>query len=225
MKRNNKGQFVPEYEVNYDFFSEISCKTSSFAGLIAADGTVRKDKDEIKISLSSSDKQLLEDWKKEVGYTGPVRTGRENAGFSGGFKEMSTLTIGRIPLWKSTLAREYNIKPNKTYNLEPPNLRKQEHILSFISGYIDGDGSIVRNSEFGDIQLWVYGRLSLCEWVKQQFDLFYPTNRNYKGIYPHYSIFRFSIRGKRAGRVLEDMVSLELPRLQRKWSIINNFRG
>lgn len=104
-------------------------------GFIAADGTVRKESNSVKITLSQKDAELLEKIKVELGYTGPIKYETTNKGF-----DIATLSI-TCQEYKQDLAK-YNIVPAKTFSFTISDNIKREYLIDFIRGYWDGDGTI-----------------------------------------------------------------------------------
>ena len=120
-----------------NYFSNIdSVNKAWLLGFLASDGTVRKERNEMKIGLSSIDREILEKIKKELKISRNVSDYVTNKGFS-----ISEL-VWTSAQQKNDLAR-YNIVPNKTYiNFHLPCFDNKNYTLAYILGYIDGDGSI-----------------------------------------------------------------------------------
>lgn len=120
-----------------DYFSKEneSHNMAWLLGFIASDGTVRKDTNEIKVTLSSVDREILEKIREELELETEVKDYLTNTGFN-----CSTLawTCGQH---KKDLER-YNIVPNKTFSLLPPDELDKEYWIDYIRGYFDGDGSV-----------------------------------------------------------------------------------
>lgn len=123
-----------KYPVQDDYFAKPSHNMAYILGFLASDGTVRKDKNEIKLSLSSIDKEILEKMQKEIGGR-PIQDYITQKGFS---VSSWTLTSQKI---KEDL-QKYSIVPNKTFCLKPPILLPKVYWIDYIRGYFDGDGSI-----------------------------------------------------------------------------------
>lgn len=123
-----------KFPVKDDYFSYESPNMAYILGFLAADGCIRKDLNEIKITLSAVDKELLEKIKKEIG-------GRD-------IKEYTTNTGFDIVEWHCTSKKikedlaKYNIVPNKTYSFVFPKHLNKDYWIDFIRGYFDGDGCI-----------------------------------------------------------------------------------
>ena len=131
--RNNP-QNQRKYFVKDDYFDEENERMAYVLGLLAADGCVRKDSNEIKLSFSSIDEDFLKILQTEIGGC-PVSNYITNKGFS-----VSTwrLTSKHI---KEQLGK-YNIVPQKTFTFSFPQNLNKKYWKDFIRGYFDGDGSI-----------------------------------------------------------------------------------
>lgn len=123
-----------KYPVKDDYFSSPSSNMAYILGFLAADGTVRKDKNEIKLSLSSIDREVLEKMRMEVGGR-PIQEYITQKGFS---VCSWTFTSQKI---KNDL-QNYSVIPNKTFYLKPPLKLPKIYWIDYIRGYFDGDGSV-----------------------------------------------------------------------------------
>lgn len=108
-------------------------------GFIAADGylpVTRSAHNRVTIKLAEQDKELLQLFKKELQYTGPIGTYENGKGY---FCAALSFTSKQI---RQTL-ESYGICNNKTFKLKhlPQNL-PQHLMIDYIRGYFDGDGSI-----------------------------------------------------------------------------------
>lgn len=122
---------------NEAFFSQVneSPNMAWLLGFIAADGTIRKDRNEIKIGLSKKDREILEKIKNVLDLETEVKDYITTQGY-----ECSSLAW-TCEQHKQDLAR-YSIVPNKTFVLKPPYDLKHEYWIDYIRGYFDGDGSV-----------------------------------------------------------------------------------
>lgn len=123
-----------KYEVRDDFFDIETSEMAYILGFIAADGTVRKDSNEIKIGLSAKDAELLEKFKAYIG-------GRDLKYYTtqDGFDVVSWCFCSQHIKEKLS---EYNIIPQKTFTFKFPQKLQKKYWIDFIRGYFDGDGSI-----------------------------------------------------------------------------------
>lgn len=123
-----------KYNINDSFFDTENSTMAYILGFIAADGTVRKNCNEIKIGLSAVDADFLQQFQKLIG-------GSELKYYTTtkGYDSVSwTFTSQHI---KKKLA-EYNIVPQKTFTFKFPKNLNKKYWIDFIRGYFDGDGSI-----------------------------------------------------------------------------------
>lgn len=126
---------LKKYDNNSNYFSTESPNMAYIMGFIAADGTIRKDSNSIKITVSRRDRELLVKIKEEVGIEVEVKDYTTNQGYN-----CSTL-VWTDQKHKEDLAK-YSIVPEKTFILQPPTNLKREYWIDYIRGYFDGDGSI-----------------------------------------------------------------------------------
>lgn len=123
-----------KYPINDSYFDVENERMAYLLGFLASDGTVRKNKNEVKLTLSSIDKDILLKFQKEVGGR-PVKDYLTQDGF-----ETSTWVFTSEHI-KKKLA-DYNIVPQKTFNFTFPKNLNKKYWKDFIRGYFDGDGSI-----------------------------------------------------------------------------------
>lgn len=121
--------------VNDNYFSQENSNMAYFLGFLASDGTVRKNDNSVKISLSSVDRDFLYTLKEEIGYQGELTDYITSNGFPVSELRFTSQKI------KKDLAK-YNIVPNKTFIYTFPKNLKKEYWIDFIRGYFDGDGSV-----------------------------------------------------------------------------------
>ena len=142
-----------------DYFSIQNSNMAWLLGFLAADGSIRKNENEIKIGLSIKDKEILEKIKKELELETPVKEYTNSQGY-----ECCKLQW-TCEQHKKDLAK-YNIIPEKTFVLKPPYELDKSLWIDYIRGYFDGDGSInlIPNSNGrGNGNL----RLQVCSATKQ----------------------------------------------------------
>lgn len=135
---NNKKR---AYSKNENYFSNQSHDMAWILGFIAADGTIRKDNNSIKITLSQKDREVLEKIKDKIEIGNPIKDYQTNKGF-----DICEL-VWTCEKHKKDLAK-YSIIPNKTFKLEPPLALDRKYWIDYIRGYFDGDGSVnlIKNS-------------------------------------------------------------------------------
>lgn len=129
-------------KVNSYAFSELTNEACYWAGFIAADGSLSSKRTAIEIMLSALDAQHLERFGSFLQYEGEVRYSTSSLG-----NPTAALWVCNEMLYADLISK-FNLGPRKTYTLQPPPLTQKEHILSFLTGYVDGDGSIYINKNY-----------------------------------------------------------------------------
>lgn len=124
-----------KYFCNEDYFKKETPRMAYILGFLAADGSVSLRENVLKITLSQKDKELLEQIKEELEYTGEIKDATTSKGF-----DISTLQI-TCKEYKQDL-QKYNIVPQKTYTFSFPTILNKKYWIDFIRGYWDGDGTI-----------------------------------------------------------------------------------
>lgn len=119
--------------INHNFFNTLNNENVYYLGFIAADGTVRPNRNEIKIGLSSIDRKFLEEFKEKLQSERTIKDYVTSNGFN-----ISELIFSSLKI-KEDL-KKYNIVPNKTViGVSMANI-PEELKLAFIKGFFDGDG-------------------------------------------------------------------------------------
>ena len=149
--RNRSEQCVLENikrtkDINHFYFDTVNNENSYYLGFLAADGTVRKDRNEIKVGLSKVDKEFLINFKNKLQSEKEVKDYITTKGF-----EVSEFCFSSLNI-KTQLAK-YGIVPNKTYKGLDLNLIPELFKLPFIKGFFDGDGSIVYNKNTKQVKI------------------------------------------------------------------------
>lgn len=124
-----------KFLLNDMYFQTESHNMAYILGFIAADGTVRKDNNEIKITLNANDAELLEKISEELELSRPIKFFTNSKGY-----ECCTLWFTSSQIKKDLAV--YNIVPSKTFTFKFPENLKKEYWIDFIRGYFDGDGSV-----------------------------------------------------------------------------------
>ncbi len=131
------------HEVDENYFNEIdSHQKAYFLGLIMADGSVRWNRPKnklsvLKIGLQKPDGYILQEFIKDIKYTGGVKYVERN---EPGKQSSAIVQITNIEftnkLWK------FGVYPNKSMSHPFFKNVPEEYISSAILGYFDGDGSV-----------------------------------------------------------------------------------
>lgn len=208
------------YSLNTAYFSEPTIRNSYWAGFIAADGCLTE-KGALKVALSFKDRKHLKELKSELDFSGPVRDGLAAAP---GGREVaySCLTVWSTEMLQD-LKRNFNIVERKTLTLPPPDRLPEPMAEAFIVGLIDGDGSIhtFNYSCRPTLRLDVAGTLPIVSWVGEHFQRWCGTEMRLPRIQEHRggTLHSLRLQGRNAERVAIRLLTVDVPRLHRKWSI------
>lgn len=156
-------QIQRKYEVNDDFFKHQSSEMAYILGFLAADGFVSSKENRISIQLQESDQDFLEKIKELIQSDRPIKNYLTNAGRS----------TCKLEVWSSEWKKDlaiYNIVPNKTFILMPPDRLDSQYYFDYIRGYFDGDGSIYVNLNKYKNEFKIIGAsYDLITWMYNQF--------------------------------------------------------
>lgn len=194
--------------VNENYFKNIDTVNKAWVlGFLMADGSIRKDRNEIRINLSAVDTEILLKIKEELKIEAEVTTKETNQGFN-----VSSL------YWTSEEQKKdlskFGIVPKKTYlPLHLPNLSNKLK-LAFILGYFDGDGCFTFKDKYCKFRLVSHRDELLKEianFLKEQYKCSYSLSKDNRNLY------ELSISTTYAIPILNDMYSLNSIRLDRKY--------
>lgn len=207
-----------KYSVDENFWKPNPI-SAYWAGFSAADASIRKHSlncFQYRLELSSEDRHHLFTLKSQCNFTGPIAESlREN-------KFLHSRILISCPQWTHDLEKYYNIIPNKTKRLAPPNLTDEYLKFCYLIGYLDGDGTISLNKKEDfltirflscspDIINWCH------EFLMSKFENVYLRKKTKKvclsmGLYPN-----CTFSGIRAVAIFDYLSKFDLPKLDRKW--------
>lgn len=124
--------------VNGNYFKKWSSNMAYTLGFIAADGCILKNKNTLRISLKANDKELLENFKNELEFSGEIYD--ETVKLNGKSYVTSTLSITSKEIADSL--KDIGITERKSFTIKMTDKIPIEFIPDFIRGYFDGDGSV-----------------------------------------------------------------------------------
>lgn len=207
--RRGKGA---KYFHDVKFFDKKNNVSLYWAGFIAADGCIHKTKNSVSVRLRENDLQHLEKFQDVACHTGVIHKLSK--------RKQVLFTIHGAHQWIDNLEKHYNIIAKKSLILQPPNGLSDYEALSYIVGYIDGDGCLSSKGVTSGYSIQIAGTEKMLLWIKFLFDKwcppFYKRIANVNKIKKS-NIFCYSIKGVRAKHLLNKLLSVELPRLERKW--------
>lgn len=124
---------------NIHFFDTYTLESCYWAGFIAADGNILKDKNSVNIKLASKDKEHLLKFAKIINFQGNILEGVTDN--KSQFQWCRIYVFGKW--FVEALEKNFNIFPNKTFTINIPSQMPEEFLPHYLRGYFDGDGSII----------------------------------------------------------------------------------
>lgn len=196
------------YTINQYFFSECNIINSYWAGFIAADGCLHTQDTAVSIGLNKRDKDHLRSFAECAGSNHPIHT----------YADMCVFKIHGLHHWFVDLLK-FNIVPQKTLVLIPPQIENEEYIRAFIRGYIDGDGCISQRSDRKSWTVSCVGTWLVTDWVSRQIANFIGVNNNVPSSIG--SIYNVGWEGPQTKYIVEWLYkdSTPLTRLDRKYQL------
>lgn len=208
IKRAGKRPYSTYY-INQDKINDDSFKMWYIAGLWAADGNISKKQRRISITLHPKDLEILEIIKEYFEYNGPINYYKN---------KYRVLTFSGVSQIIEVLQTKFNLSPNKSLTLEPPpTFPSLEHALSFIVGYIDGDGCIYKSDK--SKQLQILGTEKMLKFILNTFNqIVNITLQPRPASSPN--IFQINLYVSENGKyatLIKKLLSLDVPKMKRKW--------
>ncbi len=188
------------YKVNHNYFHTLNDTSAYYLGFIAADGTIRKNRNAIKIGLQVADEQWLIEFKEKAQIEAPIKHYTVESKYPVAELEFSSKQI------KEDL-ENYSIVPDKTYkNISMKNI-PDVFKLSFIKGFYDGDGS------------YTAGKVKITSKTKGLFEeiqdftdypwYLYHTSRD---------LYSLELSTTPSLQFLKDIYNINTPKLERKYN-------
>ena len=203
--------------VNDSFFNKPNILNSYYAGFFFFFFYVGKNKKNCAIMLALKDEKWLEQFSNDLDFSGKLLYGVSKTKFP---YVSLTFTSSNIV---SDLEINFNIIPQKSLRLTPPNLNNTSYIDAFICGYIDGDGSIglIKNKKTQDIlRISLVGTFDMCAWIQKRFSEIVGVENAGCLIKKGNSenTFTYTVVNKQARIIFEHFYFINVPKLKRKWS-------
>jgi len=122
------------YNIDEKYFQKIDTANKAyFFGWILSDGCVSKNEKQIRLKIS--DIEILELFKEDIGYTGPLINNKKKKEIH---KEVKSLILCNSQLTKDII--NLGCPHQKSYNLQFPISIPDEFMPDFVRGFFDGDG-------------------------------------------------------------------------------------
>ena len=193
----------------------VSCY---WAGFLAADGSLIPQRNVVSIGLAEKDIDHLHILQTVLSCGNPVTT-RVNNAFGGHVRCDLQITAARDLI--ESLGLNFNITSRKSLTLQPPSLKTEDNIRSFVRGYMDGDGYI---SQYGgknrpNTYVGFAGTRDVLQWIKEQIQRSVKVGN--PSIYKHKNanVYQLIFGGRQAERILDWLYadSTQSTRLDRKY--------
>lgn len=204
-----------KYTLNEDYFSFLTLENCYYAGFIAADGCISKNGNVLGIGLSSKDKQHLVNFLSYLECNAKIYHYRKN-----GLYDSDSVSITSKKLCDD-LNKNFNITPKKSLTYIPPYFDNNDFKDAFITGIIDGDGTVsfTKGKNRTRLYISVMGTLETILFIKKRFEeiLGHTTsnpnhNKEHSG-----NTYTIRVSDKSARILFEHFYGIKTPKLERKW--------
>ncbi len=209
------------------FWEVPNALNSYYAGLAAADMSVGTSRSILAWGCASEDDEYMQGFIDATKFTGKlVKFTRVGTSICGGRVATPILYHSRVVIsacqkWCDDLSRNFNVIPNKTHRLRPPNLTTDYLKCCYLIGLFDGDGAISHYLRARPIIAYGSASKDIVEWVQQFVESRFPFQIRLKpqvvrtlldGRYHHYTI-----NGMVAAKLIEFFRTIDVPHFARKW--------
>jgi len=203
-----------KYDVNHHFFKDLSNINCYWAGFIAADGWIKSDCNCLGVKLAKKDIKHLEKFKFDIQSNSPIREKKAKI-------DEKIFLQSEINVYSRYIVHDlydnFNITPNKTFTLIPPNIENFEHKISYIVGLIDGDGTIGKKTNATDLRISLAGNEEIIKWCKSVLVDLLKLRKSKKIAYSN-KIYSFSLGNKNSIKFINYAKKLNIPHMERKWN-------
>jgi hypothetical protein len=211
--------------IQHDYFARRTPEVAYFAGLLAADGWIKSGHPEVGLALKELDRETVDTFAAVVGASREVRV----------YRGQARATVCSTQL-VADLGDPWNVRPGKTYDLQPPTIDDPHLQLAYATGHLDGDGFISSGSRRGGgvvIRCGAVGTEALIRWIAAVLDTQLatvngrPVRVRQIGVEKYsFPMFEWRTSGRNAVLVL-DAMRTEVGGLgiSRKWTTFDNYRA
>lgn len=192
-----------KYQFDLKFFDKMDEVKSYWAGFILANSSICNDTKNISLKFRKEDQKHVEKFQDSILHTGLAVEK----------KKIFVLNFFSADQWLENL----NLDIIKNLN--------DKNSLSFIVGYLDGDVNFRSKGILDDSSIRIIGNEELLIWIKNLFDKMCPSlKKKYCDIkQDKKERFYYLIAGSRAKYLIKKMLSLNIPKLNRKWDCYLNY--
>lgn len=217
-----------KYFFNENYFDELTLENIYFAGMIAADGCLRKMGNDFVFSWALAEKDLehLQLFREKSQSTHKISTYKSaSPSHPDRINNYYRLVICRAVRWTEKLKEHFGIIPKKTKRFPPPKLNNNIQKFAFIKGLLDGDGSITTcgSNKNGGISIGICScNKEILLWIKDFFDNINIPVISQKPvsnitIKSNENCYYYYVTGFRAAILHEIFIRIKTPYLKRKW--------
>lgn len=195
MRLATKGKIKKRYSVNEDYFTNIdSIEKAYIFGFWCADGCIHENR--FDIAQHVKDEYILLNIKEKLEYTGPLKSNGEKG---------RRLTISSKPLCDSI--KNHGGMERKSIVMPMPKI-PEKFYFDFLRGYIDGDGTIRkqthhRNKELFYLCFQLIGGINLLSDVQRSIKEKHEIDLSLRIINKENGFSRISAQGKKAFKFLD----------------------
>ena len=227
---------LPSATYNEIFFSIPNLINCQLAGFISADGCINfnNNKPRLMIHISQKDLKYLQSICKTINYNGTIYLETKHNTIKNyrnllmparkSISDTCSISIWNCKQYLVELENNFSITPRKTLTLQPPKLDDLDLALSFISGNIDGDGSIVLYDRpdghlRARLNISLLGTYDFLSWVKRWIDKILPVYQRSQVRLERLGskIYNYVVSGAEAYIFSKMILSLDILRMDRKW--------
>ena len=169
--KTTRNQYNSSNGIDSELFKKINDSDSAYwLGFLYADGSIRKDRNEITLDLQEQDKKTIEDFHN---YCKNKNSIREHI-----IKRNEKIYKSYVSGFSNKEVKENLIKlgcyPKKSLILKFPNEFQvpQNYIYDFVRGYVDGDGYIQYDFERHRYRIIIAGTKDFLQGLMNRLDLF-----------------------------------------------------
>ena len=169
--QKTRNQYNSSNGISNTLFKEINDSDSAYwLGFLYADGSIRKDRNEITLDLQEQDRKTIEDFHSYCKNKNSIREHNINkngknyksyvSGFSNAIVKENLINLG--------------CTPKKSLTLTFPNEQQvpQEYLYDFIRGYVDGDGYVQYDRGKHRYRIVILGTKEFLQGLIQRANLF-----------------------------------------------------
>lgn len=217
---------------SYDkhYWKDLTLNNCYLAGHLAADGCIKEHKPghySFCVDISLDDESIIDNYYKELKFNGK-RYYYDKLTPSGlRTTKFVSMTVSCFNENAEYLYKHFNLVPNKTRRLRPPNFENKYFKFAYLIGLIDGDGSIgASGSQGGKYRKSPFLSYSSCskdivDWIKEMVDNnSCPSSRNELSKVlkiKNSNCYSYNVSCLRAAVIINYLRQFPVPKLARKW--------